>query len=270
MNLRCPFSHYLGVARLNSYKWIINDRGYANIVEIEDSDTKKAATATTASVSWELAPKNARTTTTAEVRQANSDKKETETEKEKQNKGDDDERDYSTEVYGLVYSLTASDEAQLDINEGVPIAYTKEYLTCDFWVDREFHPSNNPTTSSTNPLPTLLINSSSSSHDNSTTPKPHRIDTTHPPTTRTKMLIYIDRIRTIPSTPREEYIYRMNRGISDALGKGVPEGYVEHVMRSYIPVDTYEEREMDKEDERELRKWAEKQAGRFEDESGVC
>lgn len=30
---RCPTSAYLGIARLSGYQWIINDRGYANIVE---------------------------------------------------------------------------------------------------------------------------------------------------------------------------------------------------------------------------------------------
>ena len=40
MDLRCPTSNYLGVARLNGYKWIINERGYANVVEVEDSETE--------------------------------------------------------------------------------------------------------------------------------------------------------------------------------------------------------------------------------------
>src|SRR3989442_1257277 len=34
MSIRCPTSKYLGVARLNNYRWIINDRGYANVVEV--------------------------------------------------------------------------------------------------------------------------------------------------------------------------------------------------------------------------------------------
>ena len=40
MKQRCPTSEFLGIARLNGYQWIINDRGYANVVEV--SDTKKA------------------------------------------------------------------------------------------------------------------------------------------------------------------------------------------------------------------------------------
>lgn len=77
---RCPDSTYLGIARLNGYRWIINERGYANVVE------KK--------------------------------------------KGKD-------VVWGLVYSLTDTDEEKLDVNEGVPKSYTKEDLKVDFWPARK-------------------------------------------------------------------------------------------------------------------------------------
>jgi gamma-glutamylcyclotransferase len=33
---RCPTSDYLGIARLNQFKWIINDRGYANVVQTSE------------------------------------------------------------------------------------------------------------------------------------------------------------------------------------------------------------------------------------------
>lgn len=32
MSLRCPSSLYLGLGRLPGYRWIINSRGYANVV----------------------------------------------------------------------------------------------------------------------------------------------------------------------------------------------------------------------------------------------
>ncbi|KAK5138185.1 hypothetical protein LTR08_004880 [Meristemomyces frigidus] len=34
MHQRCPTSKFLGIARLNGYRWIINERGYANVVGI--------------------------------------------------------------------------------------------------------------------------------------------------------------------------------------------------------------------------------------------
>ncbi|KAI6885437.1 hypothetical protein KC318_g15691 [Hortaea werneckii] len=152
MHSRCPSSKYLGIARLNGYRWIINKRGYANVVETE------------------------------------SEKK-------------DDAHSYDDEVWGLVYSLEQEDEDKLDGNEGVPIAYTKENLTVDYWPAKE--DGSAPVTEE----------------------KP----------AQTEMLVYINRELTKPHEPKEEYIYRMNMGIKDALKEGMPQGYVDQVMREYIP-----------------------------------
>ncbi|KAL1605955.1 hypothetical protein SLS59_003078 [Nothophoma quercina] len=178
MSIRCPTSKYLGVARLSHYTWLINDRGYANVVEQPESSPN-----------------------------------------------------YTDYVYGLVYSLLPEDEKRLDRNEGVPIAYTKELIPCDFW------PSD--------------------THS--------KANTSEPPFETRDMLVYIDRNRTSPDKPREEYVYRMNQGIRDALERGVPESYVRDVMRKFIP-------EGDEEvDGREggIGEFAKTQAAQFKDESGV-
>lgn len=145
---RCPTSKYLGIARLNGYYWLINDRGYANVVEAKNN--------------------------------------------------------YSTgtlnETWGLVYSLQEEDEERLDVNEGVPFAYTKENLTVDFWPNQRNSPPNTRDT-----------------------PK------------STEMLVYIDRNRVEPDQPKKEYIYRMNMGIKDAVKEGMPEIYVDEVLRKFIP-----------------------------------
>lgn len=194
MATRCPHSHYLGIARLPNYTWLINDRGYANVVECSNSTSNSSS-----------------------------------------------EVDYKNCVYGMVYSLTPSDEARLDVNEGVPVAYTKEYLSCDFW--------------------------------SAASEKHKKVDTSLPPTETSKpLLVYIDRQRTSPSTPREEYVYRMNRGIHDALECGVPEEYVKEVMRGYIPSDDDEDGDKDgkkKEEREKMAEFARGQAARFRDESGV-
>ncbi|CAN9349305.1 unnamed protein product [Alternaria alternata] len=179
MTTRCPTSTYLGVARLPNYQWIINDRGYANVVEVADSN------------STSMSP-------------------------------------YDDVVFGLVYSLEAEDEKRLDKNEGVPVAYTKEMLECEFW-----------------PSDTRAQN----------------------PEKKEGMLVYIDRNRVQPDKPREEYIYRMNQGITDAVKLGVPEEYVRDVMRKYIPA---QEDDDGKEGEREkMAEFARGQAAEFRDESGV-
>jgi gamma-glutamylcyclotransferase len=184
MTTRCPTSTYLGVARLPNYQWIINDRGYANVVEVTDSN------------STSMSP-------------------------------------YDDVVFGLVYSLEAEDEKRLDKNEGVPVAYTKEMLQCEFW------PSDTE----------------------------HKVDTSKDPEKKEDMLVYIDRNRVQSDKPREEYMYRMNQGITDAVKLGVPEDYVRDVMRKYIPA---QEDDDGKEGERErMAEFARGQAAEFRDESGV-
>lgn len=151
MKQRCPTSKYLGIARLNGYRWIIYERGYANIVEISKED--------------KLA-----------------------------------KHDYTQEVWGLVYSLESKDEDRLDGNEGVPYAYTKEYLECDFFEAKDGKKSD--------------VESD-----------PKEVD----------MLVYINRKLITPGKTKKEYIYRMNMGIKDALQEGVPKAYVDKVMRKFIP-----------------------------------
>lgn len=181
MEQRCPTSEYLGVARLNGYKWIINERGYANIVQLSSSSTA------------DLEPVA-----------------------------------YEHEVWGLVYTLQPSDEKRLDRNEGVPIAYTKENLTCDFW------PSVDPDTNAGANIST----------------RPKEVD----------MLVYINRKMVEEDDPKEEYVYRMNMGIKDAVKEGVPTEYVEKVMRRFIPdVDA-------EEGDGEVVRVARRQALEFEDE----
>lgn len=172
MQQRCPTSKYLGIARLSGYRWIINTRGYANIVEISKQEQESPHA-------------------------------------------------HTDEVWGLVYSLQQDDEDNLDVNEGIPTAYTKEDLKVDFW-------------------------SANKNKRPDTEEKPRQVE----------MLVYINRKQTSPHKPKQEYIYRMNMGIKDAVKEGMPTGYVDKVMRKFIP---------DLEDEG-VAEVARKQALVFEDE----
>ena len=166
MTQRCPESEYVGVARLPKYRWIIYDRGYANVVKTGNS---------------------------------------------------------SDEVYALAYTLNSWDESRLDRNEGVPVAYQKDTLKVEFW--------------------------------ESAGGKPVNVTDRHSVRTR-EMLVYIDYDGTHEAKPKEEYIYRMNKGIDDAIEAGVPAEYVDRVMRRFIP---------DKKSS-EVEQQARKQALKFEDE----
>lgn len=111
-------------------------------------------------------------------------------------------KDPKANVYGLIYSLTTSDEDSLDRNEGVPYAYTKETMTAEFW----------------------------------TAEGASAIDVAQKAENK-DMLVYIDHQRADVDEPKDEYVHRMNNGIIDALAKGIPRAYVDEVMREFIPVE---------------------------------
>ena len=195
MRQRCPTSKYLGIARLKGYKWIIYERGYANIVELSASE------------------------------------KATE---------ERDKPDYSKEVWGLIYTLEPEDERRLDGNEGVPYAYQKEEIECEFW-----------TASSARTV-------TEDTEDGFSFAAEGKPDISKKPG-KEKMLVYINRHRTSEGVSKEEYVYRMNCGIKDAVKEGVPKEYIEQVLRKWIPEDDEEVGER----EREV---ALRQAERFVDE----
>lgn len=85
MRQRCPYSTPVGLAYLEGWKWIINARGYANIVQLPLDDQDEAGKGKGKAVD------------------------------------DDDEHG----VYGLLYLLPPQDEERLDEHEGVPWAYQK-------------------------------------------------------------------------------------------------------------------------------------------------
>jgi gamma-glutamylcyclotransferase len=184
MQDRCPNSTFLGIARLDNFRWIINERGYANVVEVKE---------------------------TARQRQNAVDQSHAAFDEESMGQ----KENYSTQVWGLVYSLQPSDEASLDRSEGVPLAYTKEIIGCEFWpaVDNDHQ------------------DGSSKLVDDGIGKEPEKSD----------MMVYINRNAVTPSKPKVEYVRRMNMGIRDAVKAGVPEEYVKEVMRKFIPESKDEE-----------------------------
>jgi gamma-glutamylcyclotransferase len=144
MHRRCPDSQFKGIGRLPGYRWIINARGYANVVPIED---------------------------------------------------------LAVESWGMVYTLSEADEESLDIYEGVAKkAYDKIELSTEFWPSKS--------------APTIDVSGQPS-------PMP--------------MLVYIDPRNTSPWRPHREYVDRMNSGIEDAVAAGIPQKYVDDVLRLFIP-----------------------------------
>ncbi|KAL2878297.1 hypothetical protein SGCOL_006549 [Colletotrichum sp. CLE4] len=119
-------------------------------------------------------------------------------------------------VYGILYALPPQDEATLDRCEGVPHSYQKQELAVKVV---NFTPAG--TAAAVNLTPGSNVTA----------------------------LVYVDTERTEPSTPWDEYIDRMNRGVDEATERfGLPRGYVDEVIRAYIPaaatsLDSKEEEE---------------------------
>lgn len=130
MRTRCPGSTFRGLARLEAYRWIINGRGYANVVEVESREES---------------------------------------------------------VWGMVYALTPRDEARLDVNEGVPVAYTKEMMQVEFWPVKGREDGGG------------------------------KLDVSGEPPEQTEMLVYVDRVRVEPDVPKKEVSLLVVRRLSWCL-----------------------------------------------------
>lgn len=186
--------------RLKGFKWIIYQRGFANIVEV---DSHK------------------------------------EGDDEKEEKGE--EGDYRNEVWGMMYSLEEEDEKLLDEREGVPVAYRKEWIECEFWTVPEAAAASASSSREEEEEEEVGKNEDGSTLDEEKK-KRKPADITKRPG-KEKMLVYINREMTDEGEIRKEYISRMNCGIKDAVKEGLPREYVEQVLRRWIPADGEEEEE---------------------------
>ncbi|TEY32585.1 hypothetical protein BOTCAL_0719g00010 [Botryotinia calthae] len=251
--MRCPDSIFVGMGLLQDYRWMVNQRGYANIVfcggegegegegaesefgceEGEEGgfeDGKDAENKNKNNPSPPLSPPllkaakethfpNQKTTTTT-TKLSSPPSQSTQ-----------------TSVYGLLYTLSPRDETLLDTSEGVPFAYTKIHLRITLlsvspslsapavsFLLSLFPVSGSVSTSSIARLalafPFASPSSSKPSHHSPTTIT--AITSQQSPPLQIRALTYIDTQRTTPSAPNPEYIARMNRGIWDALSKGFP------------------------------------------------
>lgn len=97
----------------------------------------------------------------------------------------------------MVYILSATDEAYLDRNEGVPDVYEKHSINVELLPTKESGVNGGVV----------------------------------------EGLVYVDVKRTNVGDIEEEYIYRMNQGVRDAVDMGMPAEYVETCLRPSIPAE---------------------------------
>lgn len=110
--------------------------------------------------------------------------------------GSAEEAKVPDEVYGLLYVLDEEDEKALDIAEGVPDCYVKMMLGVEAFGGDE------------------MGNGVKSNE--------------------VEVLVYVDVARTGIGVCKEEYVARMNRGITDAVERGMPQSYVDRVLRKWV------------------------------------
>ncbi|KAK5938941.1 hypothetical protein PMZ80_009133 [Knufia obscura] len=137
-------------------------------------------------------------------------------------------------VWGLVYDLSAEDEARLDMFEGHDTT-------------RNPSPELNPDPSRQQEVPYLQGSWDYNKHYLPMTvtkwlKDPNQYGVGVPGWSEgdnqqisIRGLVYVDELRTQPGKINQEYIGRMNRAIRESVELGIPQTWVDAVMRQYIP-----------------------------------
>ncbi|KAK2804396.1 hypothetical protein FQN51_002038 [Onygenales sp. PD_10] len=212
MRQRCPFdpaisSKPLAIARLDGWKWIICERGYANV----------------------LAPKRIIPSSSgvgAGILQE-SDNNET------GNKYTEEQVQEQTDVvYGVLYNMTPADEAVLDRYEGIDRA-APPTSSPDGPVGRGTRPREQGDGAYNKwyvraTVVKWLNNEGGDGEEEEGRGAENGLS-------EANVLVYVDEYRVTEGLPKEEYIGRMNRGIKEAEELGLPRDWVEGVVRRFIP-----------------------------------
>jgi gamma-glutamylcyclotransferase len=133
-------------------------------------------------------------------------------------------------VDGLVYLLSTSDEARLDINEGVPWAYEKMMLNVELVTAR-------PTLASRKTIEIVDIGLGillSSHGQRGEVPD----SAAKEPEIKREMvsaLVYVSRRHVQDDRPTVEYVDRINNGVEDSLLLGIDLNYIDRYIRPFIP-----------------------------------
>jgi hypothetical protein len=213
MGIRCHqdprSSQPVAIARLDDYKWIICQRGYANVVALPplQPQTNSSNTSSTSPKSETKTPPSAHSTN-------------------------------KRTVYGLLYNLSPADEARLDLYEGHEDGRNPHP-----------EPNPDPKTAAAIPflqgrwdynkhyLPVTITKWLMPPEDFGLTSVPQNVEAAAAvaKAEQVTVLVYVDELRTSRGTINDPYIGRMNRGINEAVALGLDEAWIEEVMRGDIP-----------------------------------
>ncbi|KAI5918236.1 hypothetical protein F4810DRAFT_600418 [Camillea tinctor] len=193
MRQRCPESEPLALVHLADHEWRINERGYANIMPISPSSPPASPSPAPRQLpSLSSSPPSA--PSPAPPHNAN--------------------KENQIGVYGLLYDLTAADERSLDMAEGVPWAYRREFV--DVTVVR--------VPAGREHLPPIRRARVEALADGGW----------RPGVVLRNVLTYVG--GSGRGAPLPEYVQRMNEGIKETVEEwGMPGEYVRKVLRRDIP-----------------------------------
>ncbi|KAH6888078.1 hypothetical protein B0T10DRAFT_460722 [Thelonectria olida] len=133
-------------------------------------------------------------------------------------------------VDGLVYEIDENDEARLDINEGVSKnAYTKQYMTVML--------CRGPASLYRRPTAWIVdkggpakVRQMAARNSTGSAQFEH-----HPQQWQQYVLVYISHNYIVDSQPKEEYVHRINMGVTDARALGIGWDYISNCIRPYVP-----------------------------------
>ncbi|KAI1136003.1 hypothetical protein F5Y05DRAFT_392643 [Hypoxylon sp. FL0543] len=214
MQVRCPSSAPIGLAHLPGWTWLINERGYANIVQHQTPvplAPPKSSPLHLPSPPFGSAEEASR----ADLIRRSEKQEGKESANEEESESGTKEKEG---VYGVLYRMDPDDEATLDSYEGVPWAYERRFVEVSL----------------------VSISAAKTTHEDETGNSPQNTKKME----TVPALVYVDFKRVLPSVPNREYVNRMNRGIREATERwGLPKPYVDVVMRPFIPAMSSEEGE---------------------------
>lgn len=196
---RCPGATPVGLGYLHGWEWLINERGFANVVEVPRFRRRVVSP-----VGGSGGKGKGRV-----VDDDSDDDAMDEDDSDDDRSGAVGPREPIPDddlpgVYGVLYLLPPEDEAALDRYEGVPTAYEKVVMEVE------------------------MVDEDEASDDDGDDEDADVV----------QALVYVDYGNVREGPPRSEYVGRMNVAVREARREWrLPSWYVESVIRRFIPAE---------------------------------
>lgn len=197
MRLRCEHDpstsgRPLAIARIERWRWLICERGYANVVPPRE---------------WRVGRQISHGELVSVSSSAGTEEAD-----------EDEENDV---VFGVLYEMTPEDEYLLDGYEGVdhsaPASQYGDRVPIAIRPREQEHGAYNKWYVPAKVTKWLVAEKTANEEHDVTA------------------LVYVDEKRVTVGAPKFEYVGRMNRAIRESVELGMPEKWVESVMRKHIP-----------------------------------